>query len=152
MKNNLLLFALFALIASCISSNEDIRVVNINEFEGEGSYLPIKSGQTFIIEMEGNPSTGSTWILENADSLNKGLLTPLNLREKNTGEYFSTNTNEEGQRVMGRPGIYRFKFQANNVNSGSDILHFVYKRLWEAEVGKRKSINVKIVNSQEKEL
>ena len=138
------------LICLCINLYfaNDFRVININEFQSEGSYLPLKSGQKFIIELEGNPTTGYAWFLENTEKLNKELLTPLNLNEKNSADFYkkSPSPGEGEAKVLGAGGIYHFKFEAHSVNSGDEVLNFVYKRPWTSESEVRKSINIKVVN------
>lgn len=130
------------------SQDNEFRIINIKDFQGEGSYLPLKSGQKFIIELEGNPTTGYSWFLEDIEKLNKELINPLNLNEKNSADYYSnTNQKDESEmRVVGGGGIYHFKFQAHHTNNGSEVLNFVYKRPWTKENEVRKSINVKVVN------
>ena len=107
----------------------------------------MKSGQKFIIEMEGNPTTGFSWFLEDVEKLNKELIIPLNLNEKNSAEFYRKTPDEEnGTKILGSGGIYHFKFQTHQTNSGDEVLRFVYKRPWTKENEIRKSIYIKVVN------
>jgi predicted secreted protein len=135
---------------SITSNNSDFRIININDFQGEGSYLPLKTGQKFIIELEGNPTTGYYWFLDETEKINKELITPLNLNEKNSAEYYSINSQDDSEmKRVGGGGIFHFKFQVHDVNSGSDVLNFVYKRPWTNKLEVRKKINLKVVNANE---
>lgn len=142
---------LLILLSACctLASANEFRIININDFKGEGTYLPVKSGQKFIIELEGNPTTGYGWFLEDTEKLNKQLLTPLNLDDKNSAEFYrrhSDNQTETETQRVGVGGLYHFKFQASQTQSGDQVLTFVYKRSWTAENEVRQSINIKVVN------
>jgi predicted secreted protein len=128
-------------------AKDEFRIINIDDLKGEGSYIPVKSGQKFIIEMEGNPTTGFSWFLEHPEKLNRELIIPLNLNEKNSAEFYrKTSEKENEMKILGSGGIYHFKFQTHPTNSGDEVLHFVYKRPWTNENEIRKSINIKVVN------
>jgi predicted secreted protein len=155
MKQIISLSVFIILILNLITihaQDSEVRIINIKDFQGEGSYLPLKSGQKFIIELEGNPTTGYSWFLEDVEKLNKELINPLNLNERNSADYYSktqqneNNPSESEMKVLGGGGIYHFKFQAHHTNNGSEVLNFVYKRPWTQENEVRKSINVKVVN------
>lgn len=140
-------FLILLFLKYCLT--QDFRVININEFQTEGSYLPVRGGQKFIIELDGNPTTGYSWFLENVEKLNNQLLIPLNLNDKNSADFYkkTPGPGEENEaRKLGVGGIYHFKFHANEVNSGDEVLHFVYKRPWSTENEVRKTINIKVVN------
>jgi predicted secreted protein len=118
-----------------LSQNNEYRKVKLQDVT-EDSYVPLKIGQKVIIEVEGNPTTGYIWILSNPNHLKK--VKPLNLDEKNSTEYYSTNT------TIGAGGIYHFKFKAEEV--GNDVLIFKYKRPWETESTDTKSVNLIVVH------
>ena len=141
------LILIFFISAVYSSSNEEFRKINIKDFEGDQSYLPLKAGQKFIIELEGNPTTGYMWYLEETEKINKELLTTLNLKENNTGEYYKRQPQENDPEIVrfGIEGIFHFKFQASETNFGEEVLRFVYKRSWTNEGEVRKRINLKIV-------
>ena len=136
-----------------IRSNEDeFRIVKLNDFSGENSYLPVKCGQKFIIEIAGNPTTGYVWTLEGSseNDLEK-LVTPLNLNEKNSAEYYSNNKQSSDNEIMrvGVGGIYHFKFQAHETKSGHAELTFIYKRPWSDEGASKRKVVIKVVNLDE---
>ena len=124
------------LVQFAIASDKgEFRIININDFNGEGVYLPVKSGQKFIIEVEGNPTTGYIWFLDDVEKINKELIFPLNLNEKNSVDPYNYKTDDESEihKIRGSGGLYHFKFQAHDTNSGSEVLKFIYKRPWTAE-------------------
>jgi predicted secreted protein len=147
------IFLILLQLIAIKSNEENIRIVNLKDFTGENSYLPVVCGQTFIIEVNGNPTTGYSWTLE-VDSKNQGekLLTPLNLNERNSGEYFSHNKNyTKGEEPrVGVGGIYHFKFHAHENKSGYEELNFVHKRSWNEEGASKHKVIVKVVNLENK--
>lgn len=144
-------YILIISIVYCLNQQNEFRILNLNDIKDLDSYIPIKLGQKFIIEIEGNPTTGYMWSLENHDNLkNSNLVTPLNLDEHHSAEYYGKNydkktVQDEKVRLSGTGGIYHFKFQANSEKIGEETLNFVYKRSWENDGQSRKSINLKIV-------
>jgi len=149
-----LIFILNAFI-NLSNCHEEDRIIRLRELNlnDEETYIPVKSGQKFTIELEGNPTTGYSWFLEMPEKLQEtNLLKPINLKENNAGEYYSignqNNKEEEIQRVGGG-GIFHFKFLSGE-NNGHEKLTFVYKRPWNEEGKIQKSINVKVVNLNDK--
>ncbi len=143
------------IISNCHEEDRIIRLKELNLSDQE-TYIPLKSGQKFTIELEGNPTTGYSWFLHTPEKLQESnLLKPLNLKDNNTGDYYSlgnkNNKQEEIERV-GTGGIFHFKFIAGKKN-GHEKLSFIYKRPWSEEDRIKKSINVKVVNlNDEKDL
>ena len=148
-----ILSCLILLTIQSLSANEnEFRIININDFQGD-SYLPLKTGQKFIIELEGNPTTGYQWFLDDVHKINKELVSPLNLNESNSADYYKRNDIEESEiKRVGGGGVYHFKFQAHESNSGSEVLTFIYKRPWTNEGQIKKTINLKVINKKENDL
>lgn len=133
----------------CHTEDRIIRLKELN-LSDEETYIPVKSGQNFTIELEGNPTTGYSWFLATPEKLQESnLLKPTNLKENNSGDYYqmgSANKDNENEiRRVGAGGIFHFKFLAGE-NSGHEKLTFIYKRPWTDEGQIQKSINVKVVN------
>jgi predicted secreted protein len=154
-KMNILFLIIFIILAySKIKSNdEEFRIVKLKDFTGENSYLPVKCGQKFTIEIEGNPTTGFQWSLESkSESIKDKLLTPLNLNEKNQGDYYSYNKKSADSEIkrLGVGGIYHFKFQSDENKSGYEELAFIYKRPWTDDGSTKQKITVKIVKLDDK--
>jgi predicted secreted protein len=159
-KRKILLISLFfnIIIQNIILINseaEENRIIRLKELnlDSKETYVPVKSGHNFTIELEGNPTTGYSWFLETPEKLEKeGLLIPKNLNDKNSGEYYRRNEvdkNKNEVNKLGSGGIYHFKFLAGEKN-GHEEITFIYKRPWktDAEASNliKKSINVKVVN------
>ena len=140
---------------SSVFSHEEDRIIRLKELNlsDEETYIPVKSGQKFTIELEGNITTGYSWFLATPEKLEESnLLKPTNLKENHSAEYYTigdkTNNDQEVRR-MGVGGIFHFKFLAGE-KSGHEKLTFVYKRPWSEEDKIQKSINVKVVNFDDK--
>ena len=120
-------------------SNAGVRVVKLADFVENGSYLPVKSGEDFIIEIEGNPSTGYKWALENAEVVAKNkVLFPLNLDTNGSGLFY--NSNKEKSMLN---GIYHFHF--NTKKQGNEKLIFSYYKESQQSIKKTIEIHVRDV-------
>ena len=99
---------------------ENIRVIKLVDFVENGSYLPVRNGEDFIIEVEGNPSTGYKWYLDNAEVVAKNkVLFPLNLDNKGSGQFYNSHKDNT---ILN--GIYHFQFSAKK--QGNEKLFFSY--------------------------
>ncbi len=143
-------FITIFLIFNCLSiifaevDNEGFRKINIKDLE-EDSYLPLTLGQKFIIELDGNPTTGYSWTLEDPQYLNSSLLKTIDLKENNGGEYYKKHTDEDSEfKRVGGGGYYHFKFQVGEIE-GFHKLNFVYKRAWTDEDKIKKTVSLKFV-------
>ena len=94
----------------------------------------VKLKQTIEILLEGNPTTGYTWLIsKNENSFS--ILKPLNLHsigEDNllTGKYVTNQkVDKNGYAIMGAGGKYSFKFEVES--KGVQELEIYYSRLWE---------------------
>ena len=61
--------------------------------------MVVEQGEVFSVQLNGNPTTGYQWMLENNDQLRVDSVRALNLNDKNVGEFVSANTN--GQVMLG---------------------------------------------------
>ena len=99
--------------------------------EGGNAELKVENNKEFKIALEGNPTTGYSWYLKNAEEIkNSGIIEELNLDELNSAEYVQKG---EGN-LVGRGGVFCFKFKVKNPE-GKNLpkLNFEYKRPWEKE-------------------
>ena len=97
-----------------------IRLVDLLE---DNTYIPIRLGQVFIIEIEGNPSEGKVWILNEPSLLiSRNLIRPLNIDEKNSTKFYFSKTESDFSN-----GFYHFKFKASKKNNGYEEITFIYK-------------------------
>ena len=100
--------------------------------EGGNAELKVENNKEFKVALEGNPTTGYSWFLKNAEEIkNSKIIEILNLDEHGTAEYVQKG-NEHG--LVGVGGVFCFKFKVNNTE-GKDLpkLAFEYKRPWEKE-------------------
>ena len=101
--------------------------------EGGNKELKVEDNKEFSIELEGNPTTGSSWLMVNVDSVkNSSVVEPLNLNKYNGSEEYIQDACKPG--LCGVGGRFIFKFKVNN-GSGKELpkLLFEYKKPWEKD-------------------
>ena len=113
--------------ASCKPS-EDVRLTLEKD-----KNIELYKGQTLIVELKANPTTGYQWqVLEEA---NEGVLL-----QKGEGEYVPYYAKP---RIRGSGGTQIYRFQA--LNKGDATLVFEYRRPWEEkEPARRYIVHIKI--------
>lgn len=84
--------------------------------EAANTTVTLKTGQALEMVLEGNPSTGYGWTLEQPFGKS--------LSEKGVKQVANTDAS-----VVGAPATYHFRFQAES--PGETVLNFLYKRSWE---------------------
>ena len=105
------------------------RVVKLKDLDSEMAYLPVKLGEKFIIEIEGTPSSGFLWTVEDLGYRHSlealELIECMNLDENHAGEYYNYpkgHTNKES-------GVYHFHFRVNNKgHTGSETINFILRK------------------------
>jgi inhibitor of cysteine peptidase len=117
----MVLLALAFGAAACGSSGDDdndaesgVRV----DDEDAGSIVQLAPGETLVIELDGNPSTGFNWFVESIDEAV--------LRQAGDAEF------EAERDVSGSPGIVTLRFTA--VAEGTTTLALAYYRDFEPGV------------------
>jgi inhibitor of cysteine peptidase len=95
-----------------------------------GSQIEVQAGDTFVIELEGNPTTGYTW--ETLDL--QGSL----FEQVGETEFSSGNSG-----LVGAGGMQTLTFRA--VQAGSATLTLVYHRPWETDVEPIGTFSVDVV-------
>ena len=111
--SSLMLFAV--IFIGC--HNQQAALVQIT---GDSGNIDVTTGQTFVIKLESNPTTGYSWRLA---ELKTGIV------EKVSNDYVPTKT--EGN-VVGSGGIEEWTFKA--VTKGKVIITLEYARPWEKDV------------------
>ena len=109
----ILISLLLAALTACGSAKE----VNLDA-DDNGSQVELKTGQTLVISLEGNPTTGYTWEVAEVD---EGVL-----RQVGEMEFEPEDTGD-----VGVGGVQTLRFET--VNSGQTDLELVYHRSWEEE-------------------
>ena len=110
LKVTLLFFTLFLMLSGCKPTTY--------RREDEGRKLSMHPGQSFLVVLDGNPTTGYTWELK---SLNESVV-----KLEGMPEYSS------GGSQAGAGGSYVFRFRT--VAAGETDLVLVYHRPWEEGV------------------
>jgi len=95
--------------------------ITLNE-TADGTVQSIEIGDTLIIELAGNASTGFQWVRIEPASFGDG---PLEVVSE--GDYAP-----DDPALCGGPGVFSYTYEA--VASGTLTLSYVYKQPWEDEV------------------
>ena len=106
--------------------------------------MVVEQGEVFNVLLNGNPTTGYQWMLENNDQLSVDAVRALNVNERNVGEYVKATSTNSGNSMVGVGGYYDFKFKAGKPSNDLITLNFVYKRLWESKPAKQVQVKVQI--------
>lgn len=118
---------LIFLLTACNSNLA--RVVTVSEKDA-GKTIELKTGQTLVVSLEGNPSTGYTWETENKDLKTLELTGLPEFKAAKSG-------------VAGSPGIITRRFQV--VAAGQEPLKLVYHRSWETGVEPAKTFELTVL-------
>jgi predicted secreted protein len=148
MKNYILILIIISFIFVC--NNE--RIIKLSDFKEENSYLPVKRGQTFTIEIEGNPNRGRIWKVEDPEKLNiNALLFPTNLDKNNSAVFYSSKSDQSNY----SSGFYHFQFKATNSSTGHEKINFAFYDTNEGITKQKvikKSINIHVVDPPKRDL
>jgi len=98
--------------------------------DANGREIEIKKGQPLAIALEGNPTTGYTWEVQ--EPLDEQVLRQVGEAE------FKPESDQ-----IGAPGVLTFRFEA--VNAGCTILQLVYHRPWEEDVEPLEVFSVQVI-------
>jgi inhibitor of cysteine peptidase len=121
-----LILILLWLLGSCSSTPTPEILTEKND----GMTVNLKPGDTLVVQLQGNPSTGYTWEPENK---NLKILTMVG-----EPEFISQNKN-----VVGSAGVITLQFKA--VTVGQEPLKLIYHRSWEKDVAPLQTFTVSIV-------
>ncbi|MFA5335156.1 MAG: protease inhibitor I42 family protein [Candidatus Omnitrophota bacterium] len=116
-----------AVIAGCAQpgSREAKKLIE----RDSGKTIEMRTGNSILIELPGNPTTGYTWEVSSVDP---SILHKL-------GDFkFSTNSN-----VIGSPGKMALRFRV--VGEGRMTLALAYRRSWEKNVAPIKTFSVNVI-------
>lgn len=136
------IFVLSLCFVALVTAQAVNKTIKLNTTDPDPYKLTVQKGDCLTLEMEGNPTTGYTWFLEDADSVKKNkIISDTNLDDRDTVEFLSQKTSKD--LTVGRGGIYQFRFNASQV--GNETLDFVYMRSFSGSVDTRKTVNVNVV-------
>jgi len=100
----------------------------------DGSTVQAQMGDTIVVELDANPSTGFTW--EAPTAAEDGVL------KLKSSDFLSPAELNAGQRVVGQGGTMRIVYQV--AATGKATMELVYRRPWEKDVPPAKTYRVTI--------
>ena len=138
--------ALIAVVAFVNAVDSDLMPTSTLTVPNDATSLSmvVEQGEVFNVLLNGNPTTGYQWMLENNDQLSVDAVRALNVNERNVGEYVKATSTNSGNSMVGVGGYYDFKFKAGKPSNDLITLNFVYKRLWESKPAKQVQVKVQI--------
>ena len=138
--------ALIAVVAFVNAVDSDLMPTSTLTVPNDATSLSmvVEQGEVFNVLLNGNPTTGYQWMLENNDQLSVDVVRALNVNERNVGEYVKASSTNSGNSMVGVGGYYNFKFKAGKPSNDLITLNFVYKRLWESKPAKQVQVKVQI--------
>jgi len=96
----------------------------------DGREMQLKKGQTLVVTLEGNPTTGYSW--EVAEHLDEQVL-----RQTDEPEFKAESD------LVGAGGVQILRFEAEN--AGKFTLKLVYHRPWEKDVEPLETYSIQVV-------
>jgi inhibitor of cysteine peptidase len=94
-----------------------------------GKTITIKNGETLVVKLKGNITTGYTWVPAGQD--------PQLLTQVGENEYTPESN------LIGAPGTIILKFTATA--TGQTVLRLEYKRPWETDVAPSQTFEVTVI-------
>ena len=131
-KQRMLMFlagigAVLVVLTTCSPRNE----MKIDE-ESNNGQVELQTGQTLVVSLQSNPSTGYTWeVAEVDDTL---------LQSQGEAEYKASKAG--GEQLVGAGGTQTFRFTAAEV--GETTLKLIYHRAWETDVEPAQTFSVQV--------
>ena len=119
---------IFGLLLTALSACGETNEVNLDAGD-DGSQVEINAGQTLVVSLEGNPTTGYTWEAAELDDQV--------LRQVGETEF------KPDSDAIGAGGVQTLRFEA--MNSGQTTLKLVYHRPWEEDVEPAEIFSVQVV-------
>ena len=98
--------------------------------DDNGREMQLKKGQTLVVTLEGNPTTGYSW--EVAGPLDEQVL-----RQAGEPEF------QQESDLVGAGGVQILRFEA--VNAGKMTLKLIYHRPWEKDVEPLETYSIQVV-------
>ncbi len=120
-----LLLAL-TLATACSPQQQEVKATTADD----GREMQLKKGQTLVVTLEGNPTTGYSW--EAAEPLDEQVL-----RQVGEAEFKAESE------ALGAGGVQTLRFEA--VKAGTTTLKLVYHRPWEEDVDPLETYSIQVV-------
>ena len=122
----LTLLVALTLATSCSPQQQEVKAT----MDDNGREMQLKKGQTLVVTLEGNPTTGYSW--EVAEPLDEQVL-----RQAGEPEFKAESD------LVGAGGVQVLRFEA--VNAGKMTLKLVYHRPWEEGVDPLETYSIQVV-------
>jgi len=122
----LLTLLLSLTLATGCSPQQEVKATIAND----GREMQLKKGQTLVVTLEGNPTTGYSW--EVAEPLDEKVL-----RQAGEPEF------KQESDALGAGGVQILRFEA--VNAGKTTLKLIYHRPWEKDVEPLETYSIQVV-------
>ena len=120
-----LLLAL-AVATACSPQQQEVQAT----IDDAGHEMQLKKGQSLVVTLEGNPTTGYSW--EVTEPLDEQVL-----RQVGEPEFKAESD------LVGAGGVQILRFEA--VNAGKFTLKLVYRRSWEKDVEPLETYSIQVV-------
>jgi inhibitor of cysteine peptidase len=122
----LTLLVALTLATACSPQQQEVKAT----VDDNGREMQLKKGQTLVVTLEGNPTTGYSW--EVAEPLDEQVL-----RQVGEAEFKAESD------LAGAGGVQVLRFEA--VNAGTINLKLVYHRPWEKDVEPLETYSIQAV-------
>ena len=122
----LTLLVALTVATACSAQQQEIKA----SIADDGREMQLKKGQTLLVTLEGNPTTGYSW--EVAEPLDEQVL-----RQAGEAEFKAESE------ALGAGGVQILRFEA--VNAGQTTLKLVYNRPWEKGVEPLETYSIQVV-------
>jgi len=129
MKKLIKVFVLASLLLAALTACGAANEVNL-EAGDNGSQVELNTGQTLVISLEGNPTTGYTWEVAELDEAVLKQVGEVEFEQEDTGD-------------VGVGGVQILRFES--VSTGQTDLELVYHRSWEEDEEPLKTFSVQVV-------
>lgn len=122
----LILLVALTLATGCSPQQQEVKAA----IDDNGREMQLKKGQTLVVTLEGNPTTGYSW--EVAEPLDEQVL-----RQVGEAEFKAESE------LVGAGGVQILRFEA--ANTGTTTLKLVYHRPWEKDVDPLETYSLQVV-------
>ena len=129
-----------------------LRTIKIEDLDHDLHYIPLRNGEKFIIEIEGSPSTGFIWTLDDLNLKHSlantlPLIQAINLDKNRSAVFYRKPHKEDKDHLKSSEGIYQFKFKVNDENrTGHETISFNLKNIDTHEGITEKKVNISVSN------
>lgn len=114
------------------TNSQKVQMSDTLKIEGCQENIKMDIGSIVEIKLEAIPGTGSQWLLKDS----------LQLLQQLGADRIQFSKPETGQPPVGQKVYQILHFKA--VNKGEEIIHLVYKRIWEKEIADSCAIKVEV--------